>query len=646
MEETHDKQNSGDEEVTPIVLGDFTPKRKFLTFVSAVNGARVRLLRDIAFLKGEKLSGVLEGVIFKITICDEGTIKFEEEGTSQTDAAQRQRLLDDIDAIDVTGYAQKFVVHGLEFADIDGKLCYLEVEHQKPIDKLKSFFEDMDKEREEKEEVKISDKGLSVLDALFAEEEKPVGMIGRLINRVKGTQSNKTTDVEETEEVEFDEDHATDMVMNSMVEDMTDEELNDIVEEVKPKSYMEEQFERMNAEKVVELKTRVSDKQDDVRKYQKEISFAESKLKETEDALGILETRLDSMSGGEDPNGFVFFVSEEQKNETGLDENTKEIADKIADLMNLKKDVLFKYLTGGFYKIRINSKDDFENLETKFDKETLSKVIAIDPSAKFTMISNGEFEYRGELNWHQLVGKMIRAGFEQEPDFDKICNSNSYDPSVLNDGPDKELDLGGGIVAKTDEGFVDMGGGVIGVLPSTSGESTTDKSTTPNTEFKAKNLTSYKEPTTLVVMGSLDHNENNDFSITDDFSSFDVYINGSPQKRKYGYECDGFVSIMTIPEFQKFQKQNPDMMDDEFGSGCDAFVLPNFIGDIEVGVKLDDGTFSDQFDLGDYIQHQDLDDDYVEVFMNFPEGTTVIDMDGLKFPIQVIRDLNLEKILN
>jgi hypothetical protein len=621
MEETHDKQNSGDEEATPIVIGDFTPKRKFLTFVSAVNGARVRLLRDIAFLKGEKLSGVLEGVIFKLTICDEGTIKFEEEeGTSQTDAAQRQRLLDDIDAIDVTGYAQKFVVHGLEFADVDGKLCYLEVEHQKPIDKLKSFFEDMDKERES-EEVILSNKGLSALDALL----------------------NMTKDVDEDVE-EFDEDHATDMVMNSMVEDMTDEELNEIVEEVKPKSYMEEQFERMNAEKVTELKTRVSDKQDDVRKYQKEISFSESKLKETQDALGILETRLDSMSGGEDPNGFVFFVSEEQKNETGLDENTKEIADKIADLMNLKKDVLFKYLTGGFYKIRINSKDDFENLETKFDKEILSKVIDIDPSAKFTMIGNGEFEYRGEMNWHQLVGKMIRAGFEQEPDFDKVCNSNSYDASVLNDGPeDTTTDM--------KDAITDMakGLGMKDVKFGEDGITLVPEDENKDTEFKALNLKTYKEPTTLIVIGSLDHNENSDFSITDDFHNFGVRIGGNDVKKRYGYESDGFVSIMTIDEFKQFKKKNNWINED--GGGCDSFILPNFIGDIEVGVKLEDGSYTTEFDFSDYITHQECfnEDNGLEinsVFMNFPEGTTVIDMENHQFPTQVIRDLNLEKILN
>jgi hypothetical protein len=48
---------------------------------------RVRFIRDIAFLKGDKLSGMLEGVIFKITICDEGTIDFEEVDTNISDKA-------------------------------------------------------------------------------------------------------------------------------------------------------------------------------------------------------------------------------------------------------------------------------------------------------------------------------------------------------------------------------------------------------------------------------------------------------------------------------------------------------------------------------------------------------------------------------
>ena len=149
------QENQNTEEVKEPVIGNFKPKRKFLNFVSAVNGARIRFIRDVAFLKGEKLSGILEGAIFKLTICDEGTIKFEEqEGTNLSDESMVKRLISEIDEKDVTGYAQKFVVSGLEFADIDGKLCYLEVENQKPIDKLKSIF---DEEEEQTNQEKVEE---------------------------------------------------------------------------------------------------------------------------------------------------------------------------------------------------------------------------------------------------------------------------------------------------------------------------------------------------------------------------------------------------------------------------------------------------------------------------------------------------------
>jgi hypothetical protein len=140
------EKNQSEEEVrTEPIIGEFKPKRKFLNFISSVNGAKVRFIRDIAFVEGKKLSGMLEGVIFKVTICDEGTINFEEqveEGKEpQSNPEMIKRLISDIDDIDVTGYAQKFVVSGLKFTDIDGNPCYLEVEHQNPINVLASLFE-------------------------------------------------------------------------------------------------------------------------------------------------------------------------------------------------------------------------------------------------------------------------------------------------------------------------------------------------------------------------------------------------------------------------------------------------------------------------------------------------------------------------
>ena len=395
MEETLNTE----QEVKQPVIGEFKPKRKFLNFVSAVNGAKIRFIRDIAFVKGEKLSGTLEGIVFKITICDEGTINFEEVDTNLTDAAQRQRLIDDIDSTDVTGYAQKFVVAGIQFADVDGGLCYLEVEEKKPIDKLKSIFD-------EEPKTELSDRGFSILDALFSSESDE-----ELAREFEG-ESNAEILSEKDAKI-FIESIENPAEPNEKLKEAT-------------QSYMEQQFRKMNEEKVKELKSRVEKKTKEVLKYRRDISQTESKLKASSEQLGVLETRLESMTLGDEPNGYVFYVSEEQKNELGLDETTKHVADKIADLLNLKKEVLFEQLTGGFYKIHIAKKDDITTQKVEVSKDILEKM-SFDPTGKMTMVEKGEFEYRGDMNWHQLVQKMLRKGFEQEPEFDKICQSNSYE---------------------------------------------------------------------------------------------------------------------------------------------------------------------------------------------------------------------------
>ena len=381
------EQETKTEEVKEPIIGEFKPKRKFLNFVSAVNGAKIRFIRDIAFLKAEKLSGILDGVVFKITICDEGTINFEEVDTNRCDKAMIQRFIDELSETPTTGYAQKFVASGFEFTDVDDKRCYLEVEEKKPIDKLKALFD----------KPEVSERGLSILDQLFGSDED--------LNTLR-------MPVPEPVEEDY-----------SMVADLSED-----VSELKNEStsYMEESFRKMNEGKVIELKSRIEEKQKEVTQCNREISQSEKKLKESTEQLGVLETRLETMSPGDEPNGFVFYVSEEQKNETGLDENTKAIADKIADLMSLKKDVLFDYLTGGYYKIKIAKKDDITNQDFKLDKEAYEKISTLDVTGKMTVV-DGSFEYRGTLTWHQLVSKMLRKGFEQNPDFDKLCQSNSYE---------------------------------------------------------------------------------------------------------------------------------------------------------------------------------------------------------------------------
>ena len=580
-----DIQNQETEEVRKEpLIGEFKPKRKFLNFVSAVNGARIRFIRDVAFLKGEKLSGVLEGAIFKITICDEGTINIEEqEGTNLSDKAMLHRLLNEIDEMDVTGYAQKFIVGSLEFADVKGDRCYLEVEHQKPIDKLKSLFD-------EEEKVEVSEKGLSLLDDLFGSDE------------------------------EFDEDHALSEVMNSMLEDLSEEDVKTIIEanenppapndklKVATETYMEQQFRKMNEAKIVELEYRIEETQKEIIRCKNEAKQAEQKAEEKKESLGILETRLETMKPVDEPNGYAFFVSEEMKDMEELDETEAKVAAKIADIMKLKTDVLMKMLTEGYYKIKIAKSDDITNQDFELEKEVYQKIATLDIDGKMKLTEEG-FEYRGKLNWHQLVSKMIKSGFAQDEEFDKLCQSNSYESKE----EEKEVET-----KETVEVMVET--------------------KTTSSEIKSKDLVTYDEETTLVVLGTIDHNNGSDVEITDDYTSFEVYV--GDKKVKGSYESDGFITIMTLSHFKKWQSDYPDFLTN--GGGIDSFLLPNFKGTIGATAFVD-GEFTKDFDLDDYIQHQ-LED--AEVFLTLPEGTQIVKMDNYhQVPVSVLRDIKIDKIV-
>ena len=166
--QTENKETTENEVVREPIIGKFIPKRKFLNFVSGVKGG-TRLLTDTAFIKSEQLTGQIEGVIFKVTICDEGTINFEETDTSVCDELMIKRFIENIDNSDVTGYMHKYIIPNLEFYNKDLKKMYLEVDEPKPINKLFSLFDEI---KGEKKEMKpVSEKGLSILDSLFGDNE-------------------------------------------------------------------------------------------------------------------------------------------------------------------------------------------------------------------------------------------------------------------------------------------------------------------------------------------------------------------------------------------------------------------------------------------------------------------------------------------
>lgn len=540
------------------VIGEFKPKRKFLSFVSAVSGKKIRLIRETAFIEGGKLSGMLEKAKFKITICDEGTINFEEvEGTNLSDTAMRQRLINEIDSTDVSGYAQKFIANGLEFEDKDGYKCFLEVEYVKPYDKLMNLFEE---EKQKEETTELSEKGLSFLDMLLS---------GEVIETIE----DETPVIEE------------------VIEEV-------VVEKPIALTYMEEQFNKMNEDKIYELKERIEKTEAEIKRYNSEAKHAEANAEKSSESLSILETRLETLVPNAPSNGYVFLVSDEQKSEIGLNDSDTELVGRISELMKLKKDALIKHLTESFYKISIAKKD---NLLDEKDKSSFSNLLqSIDLFGKFTnpqfrKLENyeiGEFEYRGKLNWHQLTAKMLKKGFEQEPEFDKIAGSNSYEVKTGGaEGSDGEFVL---IEEKTS--------------PNTVHPSRELTKKVENPEFKQKTLRTFDKPETIVVIGDGD-----EFQITDDESGFELFVGG---EYKHDVCCFGFGSIMTLNEYKEWQKDN-DLEDS--ADMVDAYLIPGFVGTIGISAKLDDGSFSNEFDLDDYISNQF--EGYADVVINFPEGT-------------------------
>jgi hypothetical protein len=299
--------------------------------------------------------------------------------------------------------------------------------------------------------------------------------------------------------------------------------------------------------------------------------------------------------------------------------------------------VLFrsKHLTEGFYTIKIAKKDDFE--DKTVDREIYKTIIDLDVMGKTSVTDTNEFEYRGSLNWHQLVQKMLRKGFEQEPEFDKLAGSNSYE-SKEEIATEMNVD---GFVLKSEGGFADLGNGVYGVMPTVVDSSDTSTNSNDEEPTESNEVRTFNKPTNLVIVGTGGGDAGYDLQITDDYSGYDVYIGGKLQK--FSTECDGFVRIMEVDEYKKWL-EDFDHNDGGLFDAIDCLFVPNFKGTIGAVAKTEEGEFSTDFDLSDYICHQF--DNYVEVGLVLPEGTKVIQMKDGKIPLDVVRDMKIDTILN
>jgi hypothetical protein len=358
-----------------------------------------------------------------------------------------------------------------------------------------------------------------------------------------------------------------------------------------------------------------------------DVKQAESKITTSFDDLKVLNTRLASLHPKDSPIGYDFFVSTENKTGIEPDENLIAVVEKIAPIMKLNTPVVIDMLTKGYYSIKIQ-KQNTSGEEQNIDKEVYQKIMKIDLMGKVNMTSPTEFEYRGDMTWHQLVDKMIRMGFEQNPEFDKVSGSNSYESKEEEEKSEDMTDMKDSIMKMADN---------LGIK--TIAEQHL-KDIESKSEFKK--LVTFDTPTDIVIYGNYD-DTGTEFMITDDETSFDLYING---EEKMTLSSTGFGSVMTLDEYKNLYSKKGEEMS-EYGI-VEGVVVPNFQGTIGIAAMNDDGDIVTDFDLSDYIEHQGSNDDYSyrNVIVNISGNLQVFKLnEDLSLPLSVMRDIKIDNII-
>jgi len=371
-----------------LTTGQFDVDGKFKGFINIKGRARIH--QNSAFINIGEFSGMYDGITMKLTICDDKKVNLEEIDSDQIDDSMKKRFLDDVITKKVQSggggvFSELALIASYKFVDKDSNRLYLEVETIKPIDKLKNLFEEDTKMR------KVSETGMGFLNSLLGdlpEEELPV--------------------VEENNDVKEE----------VSVKEVSTEILSTYDQ------MMKDSFTKMNRDKIEELTSKIGDKQNALTKCKYEISRNERLFNQLTEDYRVLNSRLESLSPFAEPNGYVFFISESKKNTDDIiSEDDMGVLSKISPALGVDVGKLAEFLKKEFHVIKIAKKDYLEN--TNLTPEIFKKISNLDPAGSLKPLS-GEFNYTGDLNWHQLTDKMLRFGFEQSPEFDEKCGSNSY----------------------------------------------------------------------------------------------------------------------------------------------------------------------------------------------------------------------------
>ena len=381
-------------------IGEFKTRERFIEFVGGKGN--VNFITDEAIVDSKYLSGSIEpGIKFQLTICDDSTVDFVELDTKITTKEERGRLLELLMDKNIVPSRVKnhFIISEVPFTatkQVNGKdlNVYLAVDYQTPISKLASIFDD-----EDESVIEVNQEQDSKLDQLLSlfDDEPSV--------------AETIFESETQEEIEREFEGESDQEIKS-----------------ESQKKLEEAFNKMKQEKVEELQKKIEHQKKELTRYKSEKSNAERKLLAAEEDIKLLESRLDSLKPKDEPNGYVFFVSEELNQKVNLPEDIEAIIrEKVSKVKGINAEAFMKLFEGGEYQIRLAKTEDGSLVEVT-DYQNLPQ--EVQDKLDFVHLHENKLIHHGDLKWHDLVDKMINLGFEQSSEFDKMCGSNSFGSDV------------------------------------------------------------------------------------------------------------------------------------------------------------------------------------------------------------------------
>lgn len=334
--------------------GKFKPETKFLRFVS--NKKRTKSGDDIteAYLDGKFIS--CDGMKFKCKIYDDGTIDFDEVDTDYTSDDRKKNLIQLIEDKTISATrSHDYIVREIEFQSIDSEeKLYLSVEY-KPYAKLEKLF---DNKEQKTSKVVVDQDKISKLQKIF------------------GLFETDTQETEITQPIEVSDDSSH-------------------------KDKIKQSFKEMKKEKKLELQTKLD-------KLQMQRMKNLQDLQKLESDIESLQTRLNDMIDEVEPNGIFFWVSERKDEKVQFEPEIQEKLKKVLKkVKSINVDGFMKLFEIGEYHIEFYDKE----MKVISSSEIESNKTFLDLNLQ--VHTDNHYVYKGDLEWHEIVQSLAKAGFQQ-----------------------------------------------------------------------------------------------------------------------------------------------------------------------------------------------------------------------------------------